>query len=222
MNQILVDPETTDILVLDAHGVIFNNPLPAFLHELGEHTGEGGNPLLARWSSSIRSPFWEGRLAENDMWHQIAPGNPPTEMRSDLEDRYEPGPLFDLVVNWPNRLWILSNHRTDWLTNRLVRFGIATRFEEVLVSDKLGAAKPDPVAFRAVRREAQRTSLLFIDDQHKNVEAARQLEITATTVTRALPLEPHPDEPFVQSVTHLDPHRGTTRTDPSAPPPTDA
>jgi FMN phosphatase YigB (HAD superfamily) len=212
MNQILVDPETTDILVLDAHGVIFNNPLPIFLHELGERTGEGGNTLLARWRNSIRSPFWEGRLAENDMWHRVAPGNPPAGVRAELEGLYAPGPLFDLVVNWPNRLWILSNHRTDWLTSRLVRFGIDTRFEAVLVSDGLGATKPDPAAFRVVQREARRTSLLFIDDQHKNVEAARQLGLTATIVTRTLPALPpghHPDEPFVHSVSHLDRQNGT-------------
>lgn len=190
MKPTLINPDTTELLVLDVHGVIFNNPLPTFLHRLGERTGEGGDALLARWRHSIRTPFWQGRLDETDMWRHIAPEIPPTELRTELEDSYAPGPLFDLVMNWPNRLWILSNHRSDWLIGRLTRFGIDTRFEAVLVSDALDATKPEPTAFRAVQQEATRTSLLFIDDQNKNVTAARQLGITAEIVTQVTTTAP--------------------------------
>jgi HAD superfamily hydrolase (TIGR01509 family) len=177
-----LDPGDIDLLVLDAHGVVFNNPMVKFLRDLGDRTGEGGEAVHHRWHTQFRTPFWEGRLGEDELWHRLAPSIPASELRNELECRYTPGPLFEAAAKWPRRLWILSNHRTDWLSNRLERFGIAEHFEQVLVSDTIGHAKPHPAAFCAVRHAAQHTSVFFIDDQPRNVTAARQLGIPAAVV----------------------------------------
>jgi HAD superfamily hydrolase (TIGR01509 family) len=174
-----LDPQRIDLLVLDVHGVIFNNPLAGFMHDLGERTGEGGPELLDRWHTELRVPFWRGELDEAGLWARLAPGAVPSELRRDLELRYTSGPLFDLVNAWPQRLWILSNHRTDWLMDRLDRFGIADRFDRILVSDRLGHIKPHPEVFREVRQASLNASVFFVDDQQKNISAARQLAIPA-------------------------------------------
>jgi FMN phosphatase YigB (HAD superfamily) len=109
------------------------------------------------------------------------PRSRPPCLRADLERRYRPGPWFDWVVAHDGPIWLLSNHRSDWLLPRLERFGLADRFERVLVSDELGAAKPSPTAFAAL---VDQPSMVFFDDSRRNVEAAAALGITSHVVGR--------------------------------------
>lgn len=118
------------------------------------------------------------------MWEAIAPGLDPVELRQDLEARYRRGPWFEFVLEHSGPMWLLSNHRTAWLLPRLERFGVADRFERILVSDALGAAKPSPVAFAALRA---RDDTVFFDDSPCNVDAARALGIDAHHVDLADP-----------------------------------
>ena len=201
--------EAHEVIALDVHGVVFNNPLPYFLAELGARSELGANRFKRRWRSTWRIPFWEGCISEDEMWAGIAPGVDPTCLRADLERRYRPGPWFDFVMDHDGPIWLLTNHRTDWLLPRLDRFGISDRFERVLVSDALGAAKPSPAAFAPL---VARGSVAFFDDSQRNVDAANALGLTATRVTttpqhtravslgatRARPGSPHD---------HVDPHR---------------
>jgi HAD superfamily hydrolase (TIGR01509 family) len=171
-----------EVVVLDVHGVVFNNPLPAFLAELGARSDLGVNRFKRRWRSTWRVPFWEGRLSEEEMWALVAPGLDPEGVRADLERRYRPGPWFEFVRRHEGPIWLLSNHRSDWLVPRLDRFGIADRFDRVLVSDRLGAAKPSPAAFAAL---VEHGSVVFFDDSQRNVDAARALGLTAARVSRS-------------------------------------
>jgi glucose-1-phosphatase len=176
------DPRTLAngaLVVLDVHGVVFTNPFPAFIREIGERVGIGGDELFRRWRARWRQPFWEGSITEAEMWEGIAPGLDAAELRSDLEHRYRRGPWFDFVCGHDGPMWLLSNHRTDWLLPRLERFQVADRFERILVSDALGAAKPSPRAFDALRT---RGDAVFFDDSPCNVSAARALGIDAHVV----------------------------------------
>jgi putative hydrolase of the HAD superfamily len=76
-------------------------------------------------------------------------------------------------------LWLLSNHRSEWLLPRLKRFGLLSQFERILVSDELGKAKPDESIFRELRNEIADRSVLFIDDRQRNVDAAIAAGINA-------------------------------------------
>ncbi len=165
--------------MLDVHGVVFTNPFPNFLHDIGERVDIGGAELIRRWRAHWRRPFWEGRISESEMWSAVAPGLDPGELRADLETRYERGPWFDFVSEHEGPMWLLSNHRTDWLLPRLERFGVADRFDRVLVSDALGAAKPSPAAFAELRAC---DDAVFFDDSSCNVRIARALGIDAHLV----------------------------------------
>ncbi len=168
------------IIALDVHGVVFNNPLPAFIDEIGEATGAGIPAIRQRWRSELRVAFWEGHLGEDEMWARLAPGCDARKLRRDLEDRYTLGPFGAFVEHHPGPIWLLSNHRTDWLMARLDRFGLTDRFERIYVSDTIGAAKPSDRAFAVLAREAD---LHYYDDSDHNVAAARKLGITASVVT---------------------------------------
>jgi HAD superfamily hydrolase (TIGR01509 family) len=172
-----------DLLVLDVQGVLFNKPLEAFLYDVGERTGEGGQSLQHRWQRELRTPFWTGHLDEASMWKQLARSESPSALRRELESRYERGPLWTRANTFPGEVWLLSNHRSRWLHERIARFGITDRFNRIVVSDDIGAVKPDPRAFCAVSEQCLTRSVLFVDDQIHNVEAARGLGIRAALAT---------------------------------------
>ena len=64
-------------------------------------------------------------------------------------------------------------------------------FDHRYFSCRLGAAKPDPQAFRLVLRDlgAQPDEVLFIDDRPENTCTARDLGIHAITFTSATALD---------------------------------
>lgn len=168
---------TETLLVLDVHGVVLNNPLPDFVAQLPAPRG-ALEPARARWARARRA-FWEGRLSEERLWAELAPGADPAELRRALEARYAPGPYHPYLMDSSHRCWLLSNHRQAWLLPRLRRFGLADRFERVLVSDQLGAAKPSYAAFAPVIEAAKSDRVTFVDDNPRNVAAARRLGLCA-------------------------------------------
>ena len=168
-----------DLFVLDVHGVILNRPWTGFLQDIGHATGEGSDALVERWHRDLRLPFWEGRLDESGLWQSISPQRKPADLRADLEARFAPGPLFDTIVESDVAVSLLSNHRSDWLLTRLDRFGLDDRFEHIIVSDVVGAAKPSPVIFAEIEAIAADRHVCFIDDQQHNVDTARRLGFPA-------------------------------------------
>lgn len=178
-----------EILVLDAHGVVLNNPLRQFLTEFAEMTGQDATTVQVRWDEEVRARAWTGELSDAEIWRALS-GNRHS-IRNDwnelLESHYEAGPAKPYLESWHRRakLWILSNHRSHWLVPRLHRFRIANYFERVLISDELGAAKPDPKVFDPILRQVDTPgSVVFVDDQSRNVEAARELGIVGIDLNR--------------------------------------
>ncbi|MDJ0769125.1 MAG: HAD-IA family hydrolase [Ilumatobacter sp.] len=183
------DMQRRDLIVLDAHGVVFNRPFPGFVRDLAIRCGFDPAEHWGRWKGVWREPFWGGRLTSRELWAQLAPGLDHRVLEAELEARFEPGPLFDAVTAGDRPLWLLSNHRSEWLLPRLQRFGLADRFERVLVSDAIGAAKPTPAAFDELVAESARRRVLFVDDNETNVEAARRLGLRAARVD-TVPIDP--------------------------------
>lgn len=165
-----------DILILDAHGVVFNNPLPSFLIRLAQMTGQSGDDVLRRWHDELRTQAWTGGISDDEIWHRLTGGRGDPECwQSLLETCYALGPVGSRLGLLPKELpiWILSNHRTLWLHRRLKRFGLAERFEQVIVSDEVGLVKPDSRLFQMVMdRVPDSKRVLFIDDNSQNLEAA--------------------------------------------------
>jgi FMN phosphatase YigB (HAD superfamily) len=167
------------LVVLDAHGVVFDRAFPAFVRRRAVERGEDPTAVWGRWRDRHRLDFWEGRTTPTEMWAGLFPGDCPARLTAELERTYRPGPLFRYVATGSQRLWLLSNHRSGWLLPRLERFGIADRFERVLVSDREGVAKPDPAAFEPLRRIADDVAVCVLDDSLTNVQVARSVGLVA-------------------------------------------
>lgn len=178
-------PAETDarsLVVLDAHGVVFNRAFPILVRRRALERDEDPAATWDRWRHHLRLDFWEGRTAPDTMWRRLFPGDEPAELTARLQESYERGPLFDHVAATSHRMWLLSNHHSGWLIPQLRRFALADRFERILVSDELGMAKPSPQVFELVRREAGAGRVLLLDDSAANVVAARRAGLDAHRV----------------------------------------
>ena len=109
------------LVVLDVHGVVFSNPLVPFLAEMAGQYGREGTEVLQAWSTRLRRPFWLGQLGEAELWTNLFPGCDPVALSAELEGRYEAGPLFHRLDTISDPIWLLSNHRSEWLIPRIAR-----------------------------------------------------------------------------------------------------
>lgn len=160
------------LLVLDVHGVIFTNPLVPFIAETAERLGREREEALRAWTTRLRRPFWLGEVSVEQLWSTLFPGCPPAGLTAELEERYEAGPFLGALDAIDGPVWLLSNHRTEWLLPRISRFGLDGRFERIYVSDAIGFVKPEAGAFRFVQDVVGDRRVRYIDDKAENVAAA--------------------------------------------------
>jgi len=170
-----------ELLVLDGQGVVFNDPLAAFFDELADATGQDRAAVLSRWRDDVRERAWRGAIDDQAMWRALVGGDR-RDWGARLEAAYAPGPAAPRLPTWAANVpvWLLTNHRTAWIEHRLERFRLRSWFSRVLVSDALGALKPETAAFAPLLAHVRDpATVLFVDDQEKNVTAARALGLSA-------------------------------------------
>jgi FMN phosphatase YigB (HAD superfamily) len=170
-----------ELLVLDGQGVVFNDPLVTFFDHLADSTGQDRAAVLARWRDDLRERAWRGAIDDRTMWRVLV-GEDSHDWGAHLEAAYAPGPAAPRLPAWAERVpvWLLTNHRTAWISRRLERFGLRPWLSRVLVSDALGAIKPETAVFAPVLAHVSNPSAaLVVDDQQKNVDAATALGMAA-------------------------------------------
>jgi len=170
---------SVSLLVLDAQGVVFNAPFLWFLEQAAAELARDPEGMLALWRDELRIPTWTGAISEAEFWRRLTGSNGRADQyRKQLATMYELGPAAGRLAHWNSvaPIWLLSNHRSEWLLPRLDQFDLTQRFERILVSDQLGCAKPDQQVFAPVLdHAADAGSVLFVDDQKPNVQAAQRL-----------------------------------------------
>lgn len=181
-NELSAEREEDGLIVLDAHGVVFNRAFPTFVDRRARERNDDPTATWERWRRHLRLDFWEGRTTPDEMWGRLFPGDDPVRLTAGLERTYRPGPLYEHVTSTSHRMWLLSNHYSGWLVPQLRRFGLADRFDRVLVSDQVGIAKPSPLVFDMIRRDAGDAPVVLFDDSAVNVAAARAAGLTARRV----------------------------------------
>lgn len=137
----------------------------------------------------IRGPFrddyWGGRLPEPAFWQRlgVVPPTPADRARIlALAPRIEPA----RVAAWRQHaeVWIISNHRREWLAPVLAATGLDTCVDCVLISSDTGLVKPDPAAWAVLLADGtDPADVLVVDDQQRNRDAAEGLGITAVAAT---------------------------------------
>ena len=169
-----------ELLVLDVHGVVLSNPFMRFLGQLAEATGQLPVDVINRWQEQLRMQTWTGRITDDELWRCLAGEAQKRDWRKLLEEQYELGPAANHLHEWSQRvpIWLLSNHRTDWLIPRLSRFGLMDYFQRTIISDMLGVTKPDPAAYQQILDNVSEPGMaLFVDDKSCNVTTAACLGI---------------------------------------------
>jgi len=169
-----------DLLVLDAHGVVFTSSVRQFLLRLADERRQSKDELLTRWQDGLRLDAWTGAISESDVWARLGINNPIEieQAKTLMEECFDIGCGGKCVSRWSQRVpvWMLSNHRSEWLLPRIQRFDLGPHFANVVVSDQIGAAKPDSSAFDSiVELDIAPSQILFVDDQPRNLDAASRL-----------------------------------------------
>jgi putative hydrolase of the HAD superfamily len=147
----------------------------------------GADPDLVR--GLIRGPFrddyWSGRLPESAFWDRLGVPVPSPDDRAgilDLRPRLDPA----RVAAWRQHadVWIISNHRHEWLEPVLQASGLDGVVDRVVISSRGGKVKPDPAAWAVLLDDGiDPDDVLVVDDQTRNLDAARSLGITAVAAT---------------------------------------
>ena len=85
--------------------------------------------------------------------------------------------MVDALKQRNVRLYALTNWSADTFPHALGRFDFLRKFEDIVVSGRIGMIKPDPAIFQHTieqcRLDPPRT--LFIDDSAKNTDTAARL-----------------------------------------------
>ncbi len=95
-------------------------------------------------------------------------------------------PTFDKLKEENIRLIICSDADADVLIEQLKMFGIYDYFDDLIISSNVGAYKPqDKVVGEALKHCREPYSeILFVGDNHVDMETARKMKINAVLINR--------------------------------------
>jgi len=173
------EPMTKPQLVLDIGGVLATNLSPFFWNQLGEAGQISTERLYAAYKQQWSSLLWKGEISEKEFWDWLLielPGVSYDKARAMLDNSLTPLPALEMIADWSGYadIHILSNHRAEWV--RPLLSPIMPYLATVTISSEVGSSKPEMVSFTAVHRKLPvGSSVLFVDDQPKNLLTAEQL-----------------------------------------------
>lgn len=171
--------ENLKLLVLGGQGVVFDAALERFFGVLARAHRVDPARLWLTWERHVRDEAWRGSVSDEGIWRQLVDRPVDAALaQSTLRSFYEPAPAVAKLRHWAGRLpvWLLSNHRSDWVLPVLDELGVTHLFDKILISDQTGRLKPEPEAFHQLlnlRNTAAQT--LVVDDQLHNLCTAAAL-----------------------------------------------
>lgn len=167
---------------LDAGGVLIDSLMPSFPARAAASMGADPGTVRAMLTDDgFRRGYWSGDLPEDAFWGTLDLDAPDPGRRAevlDLRPRIDPA----RVAAWRAvaDVWVVSNHRHEWLLPVLGRLGFDEVVDHIEVSSLTGRVKPDPAAWEALIADGTPAmDVVVVDDQEPNLEAARSLGITA-------------------------------------------
>jgi FMN phosphatase YigB (HAD superfamily) len=136
-------------------------------------------------NDAFRRQYWSGDLPEDAFWQALGLSVPSPGERAAILGL---GPLIDpaRVAAWREiaDVWVISNHRHEWLLPVLAAHGFDAVVDRIEVSSMCRRVKPDPGAWAALLADGTHADrVAVVDDQARNLDAARGLGITAFAAT---------------------------------------
>ncbi len=133
-----------------------------------------------------------GAMTEADMWHALLEPHGLTSAEIDtfftqlFDGEGVLAEMHALVqqLHGRYRLAILSN-ASDILEDRLTHLGLASYFEPIVNSHRIGVAKPEVAAYEITLQQlgVPASEVFFIDDQARNTRVAERLGIASHVFT---------------------------------------
>lgn len=169
-------------LVLDAGGVLFGEKFRPFLRELAREGGADEEKVLEIYDTQLRKALWQGNFSVDEFWLRlgVAIGVPLDRktVEKRLYTRLRPLKTFDYLERWQKdaELWILSNHRHEWLRPQLKQYASDISFDRLIISSEVGRMKPDIGIYEDVTGGTE-VEVLFVDDKQENLDTAERLGI---------------------------------------------
>jgi HAD superfamily hydrolase (TIGR01509 family) len=168
-------------LVLDAGGVLYDEGFRPLLGSLAVSAGRPAEDGVDYYNTQLRRHLWRGCISVDEFWTRLSDFLPLTkEQLAELIENGAPGifnPLDSLekIEEWSEKaeVWILSNHRHEWLLPALEESGIRDYFDRIIISSSAGHMKPDLAIYEGLR-EGEPEEVMFVDDKAENLDAARE------------------------------------------------
>ncbi|MFJ6392632.1 HAD family hydrolase [Streptomyces sp. NPDC091972] len=173
------------ILLFDLFGVIARHQRPGALEKMAARCGTSADAFTAAYWTH-RPPYDAGRHTASAYWTDVlhalsrrADADTIEELR--LTDIESWSRVDDRMVTYVRglreraRVALLSNIPADHADAFLAAQPWLHDLDHLALSARIGAAKPDPAAFRhcVVALRAAPADFLFVDDREENIRAAR-------------------------------------------------
>ncbi|MGB1711043.1 MAG: HAD-IA family hydrolase [Miltoncostaeaceae bacterium] len=156
--------------------------MPGFPACAAERTGaDSGRVRRLLTDDSFRRAYWGGDLPEAAFWQAAGIPVPDPERRAAVLD-IRPVVVPARIARWRQTadIWVVSNHRHEWLLPVLDAAGFTAVVDRIEVSSLTGRVKPDPAAWEALLADGTSPErVAVVDDQQPNLDSARALGLTA-------------------------------------------
>lgn len=167
-------------IIFDCFGVL---AVDSWLPFKEEHFGADSELVAA--ATNLNRQADSGLISNQEFIEQIARLARVTKEQASEQIGQNPAnrPLFNYIqqnLRGKYKLGVLSNASIDW-TNRLFTPEQLMLFDAIVMSYQIGFIKPDPRAYQAIseRLDAPIEACVFVDDQERHCEAARQAGMKA-------------------------------------------
>jgi len=162
--------------------VLIDSLMPDFPDRAARHAGADPHSVRRLLTDDgFRRAYWGGHLPEAAFWDALGlevPGHARRAEVLDLRPRVAP----QRVAAWARvaDVWVISNHRHEWLLPALAAHGLDAVVHRIEVSSLSGRVKPDPGAWEVLLADGTPAAqVAVVDDQRRNLEAAEGLGIAA-------------------------------------------
>lgn len=133
--------------------------------------------------------FFNGKISEDEFWRRVIKNNNwPISLKeikelvrknfNEIEGTRE---IIERLKKKGYKLGLLSVHSKEWVEHCERKFDYHKLFHSISYSFEVAVCKPDKEAYNHILKKlkAKPEECLFIDDQLKNIKAARDLGISA-------------------------------------------
>ena len=156
--------------------------MPGFPARAAERTGaDPGCVRRVLTDDSFRRAYWGGDLPEVAFWQAAGIPVPDPERRTAVLE-LRPVVVPARIARWRQvaDIWVVSNHRHEWLLPVLDAAGFTAVVDRIEVSSLTGRVKPDPAAWEALLADGTSPErVAVVDDQQPNLDSAHALGFTA-------------------------------------------